>query len=85
MSIVNLATPPFQKLCGNCCVADVIISPMGGVHCNDYHSKSTIQKLNFLCGSIVINDELMLLIIEGNWLEVIVRMTKSEFSYLPHP
>jgi hypothetical protein len=85
LSIVNLATPPFKKLCGNSHVVDVIISPMGGVHCNAYHSKSTIQKINFLCGSIVINDELMLLTIEGNWLEVIVCMTKSEFSDLPHP
>jgi hypothetical protein len=77
--------PPFQKLCGDCHVADVIIFPMGGVHCNAYCSKSTIQKLNFLRGSIVINNEPMLLTIEGKWLETIVRMTKFEFSDLPHP
>jgi hypothetical protein len=64
---------------------DAIISPMGDVHCNAYHSKSTIQKLRFLHGSIVINDEPMLLPIESKWLEAIVHMTKSEFLDLPHP
>jgi hypothetical protein len=48
---------------------DVIISSMGGVHYNACHSKSMVQKLGLFHGSIVINDELMLLIIEGKWLE----------------
>jgi hypothetical protein len=41
-----------------CHVADVIISTMGGVHCNACCSKSTIQKLSFLHASIATNDEL---------------------------
>jgi hypothetical protein len=57
--------PPFQKVCENCHIVDVIISPMGSVHCNVHHSKSTIQKLGFLRGSIATNDEHVLLIIEG--------------------
>jgi hypothetical protein len=57
---------------------------MGSVYYNAC-SKSTIQKLNFLHGSIAINDELVLLIIEGKWLEVIVYLTKSKFLDLPHP
>ncbi len=56
---------PFQKACENCYVGDVIISPTSDVHCNAYHSKSTAQKLGFLHGSIAINDELVLLTIEG--------------------
>jgi hypothetical protein len=50
------------------------------------HSKSIVQKLNFFCGSITTNDELMLLTIEGKWFEAIVHMmTKSKFLYLFHP
>jgi hypothetical protein len=52
---------------------------------NTCHSKSTIQKLGFLCGSITTNDELVLLIIESKWLEAIVHMTQSEFLDLPRP
>jgi hypothetical protein len=29
LSIVNPTSPPFQKICGNCCVMYLIISPMG--------------------------------------------------------
>jgi hypothetical protein len=35
---------------------------MGGVHCNVCRSKSTIQKLGFLCDSIATNDEPLLLL-----------------------
>jgi hypothetical protein len=56
-----------------------------GVHCNACHSKSRIQKLNFLHGSIATHDVSMLLIIEGKWLEAFVHMIKSEFLNLPHP
>ncbi len=66
------------------CSKCVTISPMGSVYYNAC-SKSAIQKLNFLHGSIAINDELVLLIIEGKWLEVIVYLTKSKFLDLPHP
>jgi hypothetical protein len=65
LSITNLIALPFQKICGNCHIVDVIISSMGGVHCNGCHSKSMVQKLGFFRGFIAINDELMLLIIEG--------------------
>jgi hypothetical protein len=54
--IASLIMPPFQKACGNCHVGDVIISPTGGVHCNACHSKSMVQKLGFLSGSIIINN-----------------------------
>ncbi len=84
LSIINPSALPFQKVCGNCHVTNVTISPMGGVYYNAC-SKSTVQKLNFLHGSIATNDELVLLTIEGKWLEVIVYMTKSEFLDLPHP
>jgi hypothetical protein len=63
LSITSLVAPPFQKVCANC--HDVIISPMGGVHCNVYHSKLMVQKIGFLCCSIATNDELVLLTIEG--------------------
>jgi hypothetical protein len=43
LSIASLVVLPFQKVCGNCHIADVIISPMGSVHCNACHSKSTIR------------------------------------------
>jgi hypothetical protein len=75
LSIPNLVMLPFQKVCRNCHVVDVAISPTGGVYCNAYHSKSMVQKLSFLRGSITTNDELVLLIIEGKWFEAIVHMT----------
>jgi hypothetical protein len=40
---------------------------MGGVHCNACCSKSIVQKLGFFHGSIVTNDEPMLLTIEDKW------------------
>jgi hypothetical protein len=75
LSITSFDAPPFQKLCGNCHVVDVTISPTGGVYYNAYHSKSIVQKLGFLHGSITTNDELVLLIIEGKWLTTIGHMT----------
>jgi hypothetical protein len=83
VSVASFVAVPFQKVCRNCHVRDVIISLVGGVYCNACHSKSMDQKLSFLCGSIATNDELVLLTIEGKWLEVIVHMTKSEFLDLP--
>jgi hypothetical protein len=85
LSITSIATPPFQKVCGNCHVTDVNISPTSGVYCNACCSKSTVQKLGCLHGSIITNDEHVLLTIEGKWLEAIVHMTKSKFLDLPHP
>jgi hypothetical protein len=84
LSIVSLDVPPFQKVCGNCHGADVTTSPMGGVYCSIYHSKSMVQKLGFLCGSMTTNDEPMLFTIEGKWLETIVHRIKFEFLDLPH-
>jgi hypothetical protein len=65
LSIANCVASPFQKVCANCHVANVITSPMGGVRCNVCHSKSTVKKLGFLHGSITTNDEPVLLTIEG--------------------
>ncbi len=76
---------PFQKICGNYHVTNVTTSPTGGIYYNACRSKSTIQKLDFLHGSITTNDEHVLLIIEGKWLETIVYMTKSEFLDLLRP
>ncbi len=84
-TIPSPIVPPFQKVCGNCRIMDVIISPTGGVHCNAHHSKSTIQKSGFLRGSIATNDEHVSLIIEGKWFEAIVHMMKSKFLDLLHP
>jgi len=39
--------------------------PTYGVFCNSYCSKSIVQKLGFLRGSIATNVELVLLTIEG--------------------
>jgi len=39
LSIASLLVLPFEKVCGNYHVEDVIISPTGGVHCNACHSK----------------------------------------------
>jgi hypothetical protein len=67
--MLSVANPamfiPFQKVCGSCHVINVIISPMGGVHCNVCCSKSKVQKLSFLRGSMATNDELVLLTIEN--------------------
>jgi hypothetical protein len=60
LSIDSPIAPPFQKLCENCHVANVIISPTSDVHYNACHSKSIVQKLGFLHGSIAINDEYVL-------------------------
>jgi hypothetical protein len=83
--IASPSTPPFQKVCGSCHVANVNISPTCGVYYNACRSISTIQKLSFLCGSIITNDEHMLLTIENKWLETIVHMTKFELLDLPYP
>ncbi len=44
-----------------------------------------IQKSGFLHGSIATNDELVLLTIEGKWLEAIMHMTASKFLDLLCP
>jgi hypothetical protein len=85
LSIASLVAPPFQKLCGNCHVADVTISPTSGVYYNVFHSKSMVQKLGFLHGFITTNVEPMLLTIEGKWLETIIHMIESEFLDFPRP
>jgi hypothetical protein len=56
------------------------LSPKGGVHC-----KSRVKKLGFLHGSIITNDDCMILTIEGKWLEAIMHVTKFEFLDLPCP
>ncbi len=79
LSIISSIVHPFQKVCGNCHVANVIIFARGGVYYNACCSKSIVQKLNFFDSSIATNDKLVLLIIKGKWLETIVHMTKFEF------
>jgi len=57
---------------------------MSDVHCNVYHSKSHVHKSSFLWGSIATNDGLILVTIDGKWLEAIMHMTKFEFINLVH-
>jgi len=64
LSIASLVVLPFQKVCGNCHIADVINSPMDYVHYNTC-SKSIIQNSGFFHDSITTNDEAVLSIIEG--------------------
>jgi hypothetical protein len=85
LSIDSPIAPPFQKVCENCHVANVIIFSTSDVHCNACHSKSIVKKLGFFHGSIAINDELVLLTIEGKWLEAIVHIIEFKFLDLPHP
>jgi hypothetical protein len=66
LSITSIIVLPFQKKCGNCHVANVIISTIGGVYYNARCSKSMVQKLGFLHDSIATNDEYVFLTIEGN-------------------
>jgi hypothetical protein len=74
LSILSLVAFPFQKVCENCHVMDVIISPTCGVHCNlSFKINSSIFFL-FFCGSITTNDEPMLLTIEGKWFETIMHI-----------
>ncbi len=80
---MNPITFPFQKVCGNCHVANVTIFITCGVYCTTCHSKSMVQKLSFLHGSIATNDKPVLLTIEAKWLETIVHMTESKFLDLP--
>jgi hypothetical protein len=65
LSIASHVVLPFQKVCGNCHIEDVTISLVGGVYYNICCLKLTVQKLSFLHGSIITNDELVLLTIEG--------------------
>jgi hypothetical protein len=85
LSIVSLIALPFQKVCGNCHVIDVIISPIGGGHCNACCSKSMVQKLSFIYSSIAPNDEFVLLTINSKWFEIIVHLKKIEFLNLLRP
>ncbi len=65
LSRVSPVVPPFQKVCENCHVANVTISPTSSVYYNICHSKSIVQKLGFFRGSIATNDEHVLLTIKG--------------------
>jgi BarA-like signal transduction histidine kinase len=75
--------PPFQKVCGNRCVANIIILPIGHVHCNVCYSKSMAKKSRFLSATITTCKEPMLLTIENKWLEAILCMIESMFLALP--
>jgi len=85
LSIASLIVPPYFKKCGNCHGTNVTISLACDVYCNVCRLKLAIQKLGFLCGSIATNNELVLLIIKGKWLEAIVHMIKFGFLDLSHP
>jgi len=80
LSIASFATPPFQKVCGNRHVANIIISLTSDVHCNVCRSKPKDVNFEFLCATILTIEKHMLLTIEGKWLETIVHMI--EFTFL---
>jgi hypothetical protein len=82
--IAHPTAPPFQKFCGNYCLIDIIISLIGDVYSNACCSKSKAVKSEFMCATIITNEEPMLLTIKGKWLEAIVHMTKFVFLALPH-
>jgi hypothetical protein len=84
LSITSPTTPPFQKMCGNSHVTNVIICSTSDVHYNAYHSKSKVHQSSFLQGSIVTNDGIILLTIEGKWLEAIVHMIEFDFLNFIH-
>ncbi len=49
---------PFQKVCENCHVTNVNISPTCGVYYKTCSLKSIVKKLGFFHGSITTNDDL---------------------------
>jgi hypothetical protein len=65
LSIASLAKPPFQKVCGNRHVANIIISLTSHVHCNVCCSKPKDVKSRFLCATIPTSEKHMSLTIEG--------------------
>jgi len=65
LSITTPTTPPFQEVCGNCHLVDIIISLIGDVHCNVCQSKSKVIKSRFLRATIATSKEPILLTIEG--------------------
>jgi hypothetical protein len=82
LSIANFITPPFQKVCGNYHVADVIICLTSDVHYNVYCSKSKVHKSGFCHTSITTNVGQILLTTKGKWLEVVVHMIEFEILNL---
>jgi hypothetical protein len=80
--IANPMAPPFQKVCGNYCLIDIIISPTGDVYSNACCSKSKVVKFEFMCATIITSEEPMLLTIKGKWLEAIVHMCLCFWLYL---
>jgi len=83
--ISSLIALPFQKICGNYRGAIIIISPTSDVHYNVCCLKQKVDKLGFLCASIVISNELVLLTIKSKWVEVIEHMLEFTFLNLPYP
>jgi hypothetical protein len=59
---------------------NIIISPTNDCHCIVHCMKSKVENLGILCASIAINDEFVLLTIEGKWLKVIVNMLEDHYS-----
>jgi len=59
---------------------NIIISPTNDCHCIVHCLKSKVGNLDILRASIAINDEFVLLIIEGKWFKVIVNMLEDHSS-----
>jgi hypothetical protein len=62
LSIASLAKPPFQKVCGNRRVTNIIILLISDVHCNVCCSKPKDVKYGFLCATIPTSEKHMLTI-----------------------
>ncbi len=59
---------------------NIIISPTNDCHCHVHCLESKVENFGILCASIAINDEFVLLTIEGKWFKVIVNMLEDHSS-----
>jgi len=76
LPMLNPTTPLFQKLCAKCHALDIIVSTTNDdVNCNDYHGKTTIKNVGYLCSSIATTKDPIILTIEGKWLKIVVCMS----------
>jgi hypothetical protein len=59
---------------------NIIISPTNDCHYNVHCLNPKVENLGVFFASIAINDEFVLLTIEGKWLKVIVNMLEDHSS-----
>jgi len=71
---------PFGKYVQIVVNQNIVISPTNDCHCTVHCLKSKVENLGVLPASIAINDEFVLLPIEGKWLKVIVNILEDHSS-----